>query len=260
MKRTISLVLVLVLSMGWEVANADFTFGTPTNLGPTVNSSSVDWMPSISADGLTLYFGSRRSGGFGSEDIWATVRATTGDPWEEPVNIGPPVNSSAVYDQTPNISADGSTLYFTTERPGDVGSGDIYQALIIPIVDFNGDGIVDATDICIMVDHWGTDYSLCDIGPMPWGDGVVDVEDLKVLAENLFEEVSDPTLIAQWALDETEGMVVADSAGDNNGYALGDPVWRPDGGQVNGAFEGVSGLVEKHPAKTRLTPKAFQET
>ena len=40
-----------------------------------------------------------------------------------------------------------------------------------------------------MVDHWVEDYSLCDIGPMPWGDGVVDVEDLKVLSEHLFEVV-----------------------------------------------------------------------
>jgi hypothetical protein len=35
----------------------------------------------------------------------------------------------------------------------------------------------------------GTDNQLCDIGTMPWGDGIVDVQDLKVLAEHLFEEV-----------------------------------------------------------------------
>jgi hypothetical protein len=39
----------------------------------------------------------------------------------------------------------------------------------------------------IMVDNWGTDNSLCDIGPMPWGDGVVDVQDLIVLAEHFFD-------------------------------------------------------------------------
>jgi len=40
-----------------------------------------------------------------------------------------------------------------------------------------------------MVDHYGSDEQLCDIGPMPWGDGVVDVQDLIVLPEHLFEEV-----------------------------------------------------------------------
>jgi hypothetical protein len=57
------------------------------------------------------------------------------------------------------------------------------------VVDLNADGIVDSMDMCIMVDFWGTDGPSCDIGPMPCGDGVVDVQDLIVLAEHLFEEV-----------------------------------------------------------------------
>ncbi len=50
-------------------------------------------------------------------------------------------------------------------------------------------------------------------------------------------EVYDPSLVVLWKLDETEGMVVADSAGDSNGYALGEPVWQPDGGLVDGAIQ-----------------------
>lgn len=120
-----------------------------------------------------------------------------------------------------------------------------HKLAIRPLVDFNGDGIVNAADMCIMVDHWGEDYSLCDIGPPPFGDGVIDVEDLKVLAEHLFEEVDDPTLMAHWALDETEGMVVGDSVGEHHAYVLGDAVWQPDGGQVNGAleFDGIDDFI-----------------
>jgi hypothetical protein len=66
---------------------------------------------------------------------------------------------------------------------------DIWQVPIIPVVDLNADGIVDGTDLTIIVDNWGTDDPLCDIGPMPWGDGIVDVQDLIVLAEHLFEEI-----------------------------------------------------------------------
>ena len=55
------------------------------------------------------------------------------------------------------------------------------------VVDFNGDGIVDSADVCLMIDHWRTDEPFYDIGPMPWGDGVVDVQDLIVLANHLFE-------------------------------------------------------------------------
>jgi inhibitor of cysteine peptidase len=43
--------------------------------------------------------------------------------------------------------------------------------------------------MCEMVDHWGTNEQLYDIGPMPWGDGIVDVQDLIVLAEHLFEGI-----------------------------------------------------------------------
>jgi Tol biopolymer transport system component len=211
-------------------------WGTPENLGPTVNSSAADAQTSISADGQMLFFVSDRSGGYGQIDIWMTRRATTDDPWGEPMNLGPTINSSA-WEEYPNISADGSTLFFRYSQSGRWSDGDIWQAPIIPILDFNADGVVDVADMCIMVDHWGKNYSYCDIGPTPLGDGVVDTQDLVALSEYFFEDINDPTLAAHWALDETEGMVVADCAGDNNGYALGDPIWQPDGGLVDGALQ-----------------------
>ena len=109
-------------------------------------------------------------------------------PWSEPVNLGPTIDSDRD-EFTPEISHDGRSLLFSSNRHGDSRDHDIYQADVRPVVDLNADGIVDAADMVIMVDHWGSDNSLCDIGPMPWGDGIVDVEDLIVLAEHLFEEV-----------------------------------------------------------------------
>jgi hypothetical protein len=85
-----------------------------------------------------------------------------------------------------------------------------------------------------MIDHWGENYSLCDIGPTPFGDGIVDVQDLIVLAEHLFEE---PGLIAYWKLDEAEGDIAYDSAKDNDGTVYGDPAWQPQGGMVDGALQ-----------------------
>ena len=117
-----------------------------------------------------------------------TTRATTDDDWDTPVKLGPPINNS--YDNfKPEISADDSILYFSSTRPGGDGGYDIWQAPILPVVDLNGDGLVDAADMCIVVDHWGENYPLCDIGPTPLGDGIVDVQDLIVLAEHLFEEI-----------------------------------------------------------------------
>jgi len=98
------------------------------------------------------------------------------------------INSSA-NEYASDLSPDGFKLYFSSNCSGGQGLADIWQTLIIPIIDLNGDGIVDVADMCIVVDNWGTDEPLCDIGPMPWGDGIVDVGDLIVLAEHLFEEV-----------------------------------------------------------------------
>jgi Tol biopolymer transport system component len=169
----------------------DDFWGDPLNLGPIANSSAAENASSISADGLSLFFTDypvQKPGGHGQSDLWITSRATTGDDWGQPMNLGPSVNTT-YRDGGPSISADGYTLYFHSNRSGGSGDIDLWQVSIEPVVDLNGDSIVDAADMSIIVDNWGTDEPLCDIGPMPWGDGIVDVEDLIVLAEHLFEEV-----------------------------------------------------------------------
>jgi hypothetical protein len=49
-------------------------WSVPANLGAVVNSSAAETRPSLSWDGLSLYFGSTRAGGEGSSDIWVTIR------------------------------------------------------------------------------------------------------------------------------------------------------------------------------------------
>jgi hypothetical protein len=185
-----------------------------------------------------LFFQSNRPGGYGGVvDIWMTSRQTRNSAWEEPANLGPIINSSG-WEGNPGISADGSTLYFVASRFGGFGGLDIWQASIDPIVDLNGDGIVDSADMCVMVDYWGTNGSLCDIGPMPWGDGVVDVHDLVVLAEHLF---TCPGAVVHWTLDETEGDIAYDSVATNDAVVFGNAIWQPADGQVRGAlaFDGI---------------------
>jgi dipeptidyl aminopeptidase/acylaminoacyl peptidase len=272
----------------------------PTNLGSKVNTSDDESWPWISTDGLELYFVSKRPGGYGGDDIWVAKRSTPKDPWTEPVNLGPTVNSihtesmpclsvdglllffcgsggrpggvvsrrrtlgdswgapltlepiAASYNDTqPRISPDGSTLYFSSERPGGLGGwyGDIWQAPIIPIVDFNGDGKVDGREVLAIAEHWGQDEQSCDVGPTPFGDGIVAVKDLTVLAGYIGKKVVDPTLVAHWALDETEGTVAHDTAGQNDAFVIGRPSWQPDGGIVEGALacDGVDDCLITKP-------------
>jgi hypothetical protein len=79
------------------------------------------------------------------------------------------------------------------------------------------------------------------------GDGIVDVHDLVVLTEYI--EPIDRTLIAHWALDEAEGIVAGDSVGNNDGYVMGDPIWAPDGGQMDGAIylDGIDDVIIAGP-------------
>jgi len=214
-------------------------WSTPVNLGPIANSSAPDAGPNISVDGLVLFLTSVRLGGFGGGDIWMTTRKTQDADWEPPVNLGPLVNKSS-FDAMPSISSDGDTLYFCSDRSGGSGNADLWQASIIPIVDFNGDCKVDLPDMHIMVDHWGENYSLCDIGPTPLGDGIVDIQDLIVLSEHLYR------LAAHWKLDETDGSIAYDSFGDYNGTVNGNPSWMPTGGVIDGSLmlDGIDDYID----------------
>jgi hypothetical protein len=163
-------------------ATTNDPWGNAENLGPVVNSTYQERVPCLSQDGLLLFFQDlsgavhARPGGLGGSDIWMTRRASLSEPWGPPVNLGPNINSPNL-EAVPRVSPDGSMFYFV-RYAGGVFS--FWQAPIIPIVDFNADGKVDLVDLVMLIDNWGSNKTLCDIGPMPWGDGKVDIEDLKV--------------------------------------------------------------------------------
>jgi serine/threonine protein kinase len=170
-------------------ATKDAAWGDPVNLGPAVNSPYTETALSLSPDGLRLVFSDYfltnllRPGGYGSNDIWISGRASPSGPWQAAMNLGPKINT-AEGESTARFSPDGRTLYFCT-------SVDNWQVPIIPIVDFNADGTVDLVDLVMLIDDWGTNRTLCDIGPMPWGDGKVDIEDLKVFM-TYYEKANPP--------------------------------------------------------------------
>ena len=104
---------------------ANSAWSEPVNLGPVVNSSAVDANAGLSSDAHTLLFVSNRTGGVGDNDIWMSHRRCLACDWEAPVNLGPPINSSAI-DGAPTMSEDGRLLFFYSTRSGGFGLGDIY--------------------------------------------------------------------------------------------------------------------------------------
>ena len=115
----------------------------------------------------------------------------------------------------------------------------------LPTPDFNGDYQIDIQDLIILIELWGTDEPLCDIAPRPFGDGIIDVQDLELLMSDWGQVLDDPRLMDLWKLDEAEGMFARETVSGNDGIVFGNPVWQPEGGQVDGAleFDGIDDMV-----------------
>ncbi|MCU0451419.1 MAG: OmpA family protein [Bernardetiaceae bacterium] len=86
--------------------------------------------PSLSPDGLRLFFASDAPGGLGGSDLYVCELDTATGRWGEPRNLGSPVNSLAD-ELYPFIHEDGN-LYFSSNREGSLGGLDIYEAVVMP--------------------------------------------------------------------------------------------------------------------------------
>ncbi len=177
----------------------------------------------------------------------------TGAPTSTFVRYDPVIDTWTALDAMPvnmtgmGASTVGRTVYViggtSADYPFTPRLSTVWEFTPAPDFDFNGDGVVDAQDMSLMVDHWHTDELRYDLAPPPAGDGIVDAQDLVALSEHLFE---DYRIIAHWRLDETEGDVAYDSVAENDAIVLGDPVWQPADGQIDGAlqFDGIHDYVD----------------
>jgi len=111
----------------------DFAWGPPINLGPGVNSPYDDAGPTLFEDeetGITtLYFTSlNRPGGLGDWDIYASVLGPDGvfGPASLVVELSVPGTAATGRDTRTAIRHDGLEIFFTSNRPGGVGSGDLW--------------------------------------------------------------------------------------------------------------------------------------
>src|SRR5690606_30632465 len=100
-------------------------WGTPTNLGPSVNTRYDESSPYIHADNRTLYFASNGWPGFGDKDIFKSELDNNGN-WQTPTNLGYPINDH--HEQSAlSVSMNGQQAFFSTRRADAVGGLDIYS-------------------------------------------------------------------------------------------------------------------------------------
>jgi Tol biopolymer transport system component len=80
--------------------------------------------PTLTGDLLEIFFDSDRPGGMGNGDIWTAKRATAADPFGTPTLVAE--LASPADDTTPEVSLDGLTMYFASDRTV-TGNRDIYM-------------------------------------------------------------------------------------------------------------------------------------
>ncbi len=107
-----------------EVKNGRWT--PATNIGSPINSRDWETQPSLSADGQSLYFASRRSSGLGKSDIYLSKR-NAGGKWSRPKLLSDKINTKGD-DQSPFIHPDGQTLYFMSNGHPGMGGFDLFYA------------------------------------------------------------------------------------------------------------------------------------
>lgn len=100
-------------------------WSAPENLGPVINTAGIEQHPTISKDGLSLYFASDRAGTLGGLDIWVSHRASADDPWSAPVNLGANINSAG-NDLAAAFMHNPHWLYFHTNGRGGCGGPDLF--------------------------------------------------------------------------------------------------------------------------------------
>lgn len=93
------------------------------SLGQAVNSPADDFAPTLSADGRSLVFTSKRRG---ASDFFST--SFDGSFWTPAANAGSPLNGGANQGAS-SLSPDGQILYFAScQREGGIGSCDLWMS------------------------------------------------------------------------------------------------------------------------------------
>ncbi|MCB1170493.1 MAG: PD40 domain-containing protein [Leptospiraceae bacterium] len=101
-------------------------WSAPVNLGPTINSRYDEITPHISYGGSRLVFASNRPGGIGHFDLYFS--RFSGYEWQQPENLGRPINSERD-DEALVLTSDGLWTYFASDRkhPKAMGGFDLYR-------------------------------------------------------------------------------------------------------------------------------------
>ncbi|MFO7934435.1 MAG: OmpA family protein [Bacteroidales bacterium] len=109
---------------------ADDRWNRARSVGKPVNTKYYESHASFSPGGNSIYFTSNRKESLGGTDIFRSDLLEDGT-WSEPVNLGPTINT-ALSEESPFLSPDGSRLYFSSQGHATIGGFDLFYSEIQP--------------------------------------------------------------------------------------------------------------------------------
>lgn len=114
----------------WKSILEDGAWSKLVELDKNINTSKYN-IPSvsISKDGNVLYFVSNRKNGLGGKDIYISLKNSEGN-WGNAELMSEAINTQLDED-SPFISEDGKTLYFSSKGHDGIGGYDIYRSRFI---------------------------------------------------------------------------------------------------------------------------------
>src|SRR5664280_1432501 len=105
------------------------TWSPLVKLNDNINTKYWESHATISHDNKKLYFTSNRKGTYGGLDIYVSNRDSTGD-WGPAVNLGPVINTP-YNEETPFLSDDDKTLFFSSRGHFNMGGYDIFYSTLL---------------------------------------------------------------------------------------------------------------------------------
>jgi hypothetical protein len=241
--------MTLMTSACTSLSTADVEW-TVSNLGLPINSPDHEAFPTITKDGLTLYFarGSIRNSGAGEAENWREVddwdifvatRPTVNAPWGEPERLPDHINTDGS-EHSVSLSPDGHWLYFSSDKLDTCGGMDIFRSYRNDVTDELAWGKpenlgcdVNSTkhDVCVIY-YQNNDSGLASLyfvsnregstgGMDSWRVGYDPVRDSYTKAENILS-VSSPGF--EGHLDPEAGFVWT----ERDGGSGGSDIWHSD--------------------------------
>jgi outer membrane protein OmpA-like peptidoglycan-associated protein len=132
------------------------TWQTADNVGPPISTPGHEMMLDISSDSNKMTLMGNYSGSFGGGDIFYAERGKKC--WSEIKHYPGPINTE-YFDSDAMLPADGRTLLFVSDRPGNVGAFKPKETL------FHG-SYAGNTDIYVYVETGAGEGKLTNLGPV----------------------------------------------------------------------------------------------